>query len=169
MSPEGSDVGQERQARIQRLIESGDVVDAVDAAEAITEEDWAKRFRGYDRERVLSAMRADIAELDERWAHREESPLSAEEVADRHDLRFEAAIVDAAGDNPDEREYLVYQNSLEILGNDPDEGQARVRNESTKRRLERKAAEVTARIGIPRSEELLAAYRRKLVELFSTY
>lgn len=159
----------ENEERLRQLIESGEAVDAKDAAEAIKEGNWAKHFRELNRERAIAGMTRDLAELDRRWGDPTAEPLSREEEFDRHDLRFELAIAEAAADNPDEREFLLYQYLLDVIGNELGTGAERETLENAKRRLERKSKTLGDRIGADRTRELYQDYRRHLQELFDAY
>ena len=167
-SPEQNAAGKQAE-RIRKLVESGEAINERDAQEAMKEENWVEYFRGLERERVVAAMRADIAELDRRWANRETEPLSPEDEHDRYDLRFQLAIVKTAADVPDERESLLYQQFLDIIGNDLGTDTEREVNERTQRRLHRKADTIRERIGRERASELLDLYRIHLQELMSEF
>lgn len=155
--------------RIRRLIESGEAINERDAALAIAEEREAGYFRGLERARAVAVMRADIAELDRRWASREAEPLSPEDQRDRYDIRFQLAIVETAADDPNERELLFYEQSLDVIGNDLGTGPEFEINASAQRRLQAKAAAVRERIGEARARELLDRYRANFQALMSDY
>ncbi len=167
MSQESFEKNASREERIQQLIDSGEAVDATDAADILKEEGWRESFRGYNRERALAKIGEFLGDLDRARGAGER--LSPDEEADRHDMRFHLAVIASARDLPDEREFLLYQYFLDIIGSDFGDGEERLRYESIKRRLERKAQAVAERIGIERARDLLAAYRTKLKELFRSY
>ena len=143
----------DREARIRQLTASGEAVDEKDAEEALREEADAAFFRSVSRE----AYREELAQA---LANLETDP------SDRWDFKFRKAVIET-GETPDELEFLWYQALLDLPTGETTDETVRRRREGMRRRLERKANRVAARIGRKRAKELFELYRIALQELFN--
>lgn len=105
---------------------------------------------------------AVIPEIRERLT----SPETEPEV--KWDLNFRLAVIETA-QTPEERKFLLFTMLLDLPMGEPPDAAAQQRNESAKRRLQRRMKEAASRIDPSRAQELFDLYRIRLQELFDEY
>lgn len=141
-----------REDKIRWLVASREAVDERDAEEALREDEEAGFIRGIDRKEYLAKIEAALLEAESG-------------SRDRWDLNFNKAVV-AVAETPDDLEFLAYNMLRDLITEKPADDAEQRRQESAKRRLEKKINGLAVKIGTERAEELFKRYREVLQEAF---
>ncbi|TAK95497.1 hypothetical protein EPO05_03865 [Patescibacteria group bacterium] len=168
----GADPKSADELEIQRLLETGEACDAEDARDAVNERQEVEFYRGVDREAALAEISETLRRLDKierkvRGGQMEELPLSSAESHDRFELRFARATV-TAGLTADEREYLHcnYLLPSNRVASDPAEF---MRQENSRRRLEKRMDAIVVRLGAERARAIVVEWQKLLGQFFGDY